>query len=120
MRVAQRVRHLASDLESFVDRELTFPGQALAQRFSLDIGHDIIEQPVGFIRVVQRQDVRVVETGGDLNLLEKPGCPERRGQLGPEHLQGNRALILQILGEEDVRHSPVPHFPLDLVTASER
>ena len=62
----------------------------------------------------------MVETGGDLNLLEKPGCPERRGQLGPEHLQGNRALILQILGEEDVRHSPVPHFPLDPVTASER
>ena len=100
--------------------QLPFPGKALAQRLCLEIGHHIIQQPVGFIRVVQRQDVRMVETGRGLNLAQESGSPKLRGQLGQEHFQGNRALILQVLGEEDLRHPPVPHFPLDLVTASER
>ena len=82
--VAQRVRHLARDLERLGAPELPFTQQALAQRLTLDVGHDIVKQPIGLIGVVERQDVRVVEPGGDLDLAEETGCSDVGGDIGSQ------------------------------------
>ena len=86
VRVAQRVGDLARDLERVVDRQLALPGQALAQRLALDVGHDVVHQAVGLVRVVERKDVGMVEPGRDLNLAQEPGGarspPPARGE-GP-------------------------------------
>ena len=118
--IAQRVRHLARDLERLGHRELPFAEQALAQRLTLDVGHDIVKQPVGLIGVVERQDVRVVEPGGDLDLAEETGCPDIRGDIGSKHLHGNGALVLEVVGQEDFRHPSLSQFPLDLIAGRQR
>ncbi len=118
--VAQRIRHLARDLERVADRELAFPGEAPLQGLALDIGHDVVDQPIGLVGIVERQDVRVVEAGGNLNLAEEAGCAHLRGQVGAEHLDGNGALVLEVVGQEDLGHPALPQFPLKLVAGGER
>ncbi len=120
VRVAQRIGHLACDPERVADRELAFPGEAVPQGLALDVGHDVVDQPIGLVRIVQRQDVRVVETSGDLNLAQESGRSHIGGQLGAEHFHGYRALVLEVVGQEDSRHPALPQFPLDLVAGGKR
>ncbi len=49
---------------------------------TLEVGHDIIEEPRGFTGVMQRQDVWVGEIGGDLYLTQKPLRPQRAARSG--------------------------------------
>jgi hypothetical protein len=118
--IALRVGHLATDLECIAHRQLAFSAESLAQGLSLDIGHDIVEKPVGLVRVVQRQDVRMVEAGRDLNLVQKPSGSHCLGQLGKEHLDRYRALILEIVGQEYLRHPALPQLTLELVAGGKR
>ena len=46
--------------------------QRLPQRLALDVRHDVVEQPIHGARVEQRQDVRMLQGGGDLDLAEEP------------------------------------------------
>ena len=82
--VAQGVGHLARDLERVVDRELALVVEPLAEGLALDVGHDVEDQAVDLVGVVQRQDVGVVQPGGDLDLAEEPGRPDLGGQLGAQ------------------------------------
>ena len=66
--IGERARHFGRDPHRLVDRELLFPLQPVAQRLALDIRHDVIEEAVDGTGVVQRQDVRVLQPGGDRNL----------------------------------------------------
>ena len=56
------------------------------------------------------------ETGGDLDLAEKPLGPEGGGQLGTEHLHRDGAAVFQVLGRIDRRRAPAAELPLDCVT----
>jgi len=56
---------------------------------------------------VERQDVRVGEPGGDLDLLQKPPGPERGGDLGPQQLDGHPPLELHVFREVHRRHAPL-------------
>ena len=49
---------------------------------TLDVRHHVVEEPVGFTRIEERQDVRMLQIGGGLDLLDKPLGPERRGEFG--------------------------------------
>jgi hypothetical protein len=77
----QRVRYLAGDSQCVGERQWTVAAQAIPQRLSLDVRHDIIEEvravgagirnpwhPTG---VVEPEDVRMVELRGDLNLAKE-------------------------------------------------
>ena len=55
------VRHLARNLERIADGELALAIEALPQRLPLDVRHDIVDQSVHLVGIVQRQDVRVVQ-----------------------------------------------------------
>ena len=61
-------------------------------------------------RVVQREDVRVLELGGDLDLAEEPFRAENSGQLGPQYLDRHLTVVFQILGEVDGSHAAGTHF----------
>ena len=119
MGVAQRIRHLARDLERVVDGELAFPGQTLPEGLSLDVRHDIVGHALSLIGIVERQDVGMVETRGDLNLAEKPDRSYLRGDVGAEDLDGNRALVLEVMGEVDPCHPTLAQLPLESVAGSE-
>jgi hypothetical protein len=61
-------------------------------------------QTIHLVRVVQRQDMRVMEAGCGLDLLEEPRRAHRCGDVGTQDLHGDRAFIFQVVGEEDGRH----------------
>ncbi len=119
MRIVQGIRHFACDLERVVDRQLVLPGEPLPQRVSLDIGHDIVDQAIDLIGVVERQDMGMVKASRDLNLTQEPGGSHLGGQVGAEHLYGDRALVLEVVGQEYLGHAALPQLSLDLVPRGE-
>ena len=67
--------------------------EPVPERFALDERHDVVEQPAGRLaRVVQTEDVGVLEIGGDADFAEEAVAAEGGGELGPEDLDGDRAL----------------------------
>src|ERR1041384_5755826 len=117
--VAQRARHLPRDVHRFVYRELLLPVQPVAPRLALDVGDVVVEQAAGLARVMYRQDVGVRQASGDLDLAQKPLGAEGLGHLGPQDLDRHRAVMLQVVGEEDERHAAAAQFPVDLVTVGQ-
>lgn len=49
----------------------------------------IIAGTGGFPRVVQREDVRLLQLGRELDLTEEALSAERSGELGAEHLESH-------------------------------
>jgi hypothetical protein len=66
---------------------------------------------------VERQDVRMAEAGGSLDLAEESVGTQRCGQLGPEHLDGHLAAMLQVVGQVDGGHATSAELALDRVSA---
>ena len=63
-----------------LERQLLLPVQVVPKRLALDVGHDVVEEAAGFPGVVQRQDVRVVQRGRDLDLAQEPLRAQGGGQ----------------------------------------
>ena len=82
--------------------------EPVPQRFAAGVGHDEIEQPVALARVVDRQDLGMGERCGDPDLAQKAlGLVGGRSGIGPEHLDGHLAAVLQVLGQVH-RGGPAP------------
>ena len=63
--------------------------------------------------------MRVLEVRGGLDLREEPLGADRSGQLRPQHLHRDLAVVLQVLGEVDRRHPAPAHLPLDAIAVGE-
>ncbi len=57
----------------------------------------------------------MLEIGGGLDLGEEPLGADHRGQLGPEDLDGDLALVPEVVGEVDRGHAARPELALDAV-----
>ena len=97
MRVAERLGDLARDLQRVLERQLLLRAQPVAQRFALDVRHDVVEQPPATVgggldhaAVEEGQDVRMVELGGDGDLAQEPLGAERVGEFRVEDLDRDR------------------------------
>ena len=94
--VVERVGHLAGQLYGRDDGQHALALQPVAQRLALDEGHDVVEEAVRLAGVVERDDVRVREAGGDFDLEEEALGAERSGKLGPQHLDGHVAVVAAV------------------------
>lgn len=56
----------------------------------------------------------------DLDLTEEPVLPEGRGDLGPQDLDGDVALVFQVLGQVDERCPAPADLAHESVTPTER
>ena len=110
---------LPRDPERLLNGELFLTCQTVAQRFAGDVGHHVEQQPVRLTGVVQRQDVGVIQPGGDLDLTQKPVGPEGRRQLGAEHLDRHLTVMLDVAREIDRRHAAPSQLALDGIAAGE-
>ena len=110
--VLQRLGGLAGDAKRVVQRQLLLPVEPVPERLALDERHDVVEQAFGLSRVVQAEDVGVLEGGGDADFAEEAVAAERGGELGAEHLDGDRPLVLDVPGEEDGRHPALARLAL--------
>ncbi|MBX6331397.1 MAG: hypothetical protein IRY91_06100 [Gemmatimonadaceae bacterium] len=120
VRVLQRLRGLVHDLQRLVDRERAVALEARAQRLALDERHGEPEPPRGGAGVVDGEDVRVLQPRGEPDLPLEAGGAERLGDLGVEHLERDRAVVLAVAGEIDRGHSPAAELALERVAIAQR
>ena len=59
----------------------------------------------------------MIEAGRDADFLEESVWPQRSRQLGPEHFDGDRAVMSQVVGTIDRGHPPVAENTLDTFRA---
>ena len=75
--IGERRGNLARELDGGVDGQAALAREPGAQGFALDEGHGVPELSAGFTRVEDRQDVGVLQAGGDLDLAHEAIAPER-------------------------------------------
>ena len=120
VRVVERRRDLSRDGDGVVDREVALAVEPVAQRLALEEGHDVEQLAVGVARVEQRDDVRMAEPRGDLDLAQEAIGPDGVGELRLEQLDGDLAAVPQVVGEIDGGHPAAADHALDAVAAGER
>ena len=105
VRVLERVRHLARELQGDVHGQAPLAREPRAQRLALDEGHDVPQQPARAPRVEQREDVRVLQRRGDADLLEEPLGADGGGELLAQHLDRDAAVVPQVAREVHGGHA---------------
>jgi hypothetical protein len=68
---------------------------------------------------MQREDVRMLEPGNDVDLVKKAVRPQGVGQLGVEYFDGDGAVVPDILGKVDRGHTAAAQFALERVAAEQ-
>ncbi len=61
----------------------------------------------------------VLEVGGDLDLVQETLATQNCSQFGPQHLNRDVAIVLDIVSEIDGRHAAEPECVLDRVASRE-
>ena len=97
VRVVQRIRHFARDLERFVDRQRATVLDSLRKSRSVDERHHVIR-------------VSVV-----LNLAGEPFAAHNACEIGCEDLQRNAISVTQIPGEVNRSHPAASELSLDRI-----
>ena len=118
--VVQRRGDLGGDPDRVGHGELLLPVEPAPERLPLDEGHDVEEEAVGLARVEQRQDVRVLEVGGELDLGQEPLGADHGRELRAQQLERDLAVVLQVLREVHRRHAAGADLTFDPVAVGER
>ncbi len=119
MGAVKGLRHLPSEPDRLLDRKLTLAPEPVAQALALDIGHGVPEEPARRAGVEDREDVRVIEPGGQVDLTEETLRTQGSGELRVEQLQGDPPVMLEVLGEVDRGHAPAPELTLEQIPPTE-
>src|SRR5437879_1708577 len=119
MGVSECARDLTGDANGLLDRELFLMGDPVAQRLALDERHDVIEKAVGFPRVDEPEDVRMLKMRSDLDLFQETVCADDGRQFGAEDLEGDVTVMADVVREVDRRHTAGAELALDAIAARE-
>jgi hypothetical protein len=115
VRVIQRARGLSYDVTDLQQGQLLLARYALAQGFSDDKRRHVIQQSIGFSRVEQRENVRMLETGDDPDFAEKPRSYRRVGQFFADYFDCHATVVAAVTGLEDRTRRTRSDDPADLV-----
>ncbi len=118
--VVQRVADLARNAHRVAHRQRPLPGDARLQRLAIHERHHVPQESTGLARVVDRQDVRVAEPGGDADFAEEALGAEARGEFPVHHLERHEPVVLGVGGQEDRRHAPGAQQALDVIAPAKR
>jgi hypothetical protein len=120
VRVVQRPRDLLGDAQRLLDRHPLLAVEEGAQRVAADVRHDVVQERVRLAGVDERDDVRMREPGGHLDLAAEPLRPEHAGQLGLQDLDREIAVVLRIIGQVHGGHAAAAEPRGDAVSIAER
>ena len=90
------------------------------RRYRIHERHHVVEEAVGLARIDQGQDVGVLELRREANFTQEPISAQDGSELGTQHLERDRAVVLPVAGEIDRRHPAVAELALDRVAVGER
>jgi hypothetical protein len=117
--IVERPGGLGGDAEGVVYRELALPAEPVAERLALDERHGEPEAPRRFARVVDRQDVGMLQAGGEADLALKALGPEGGRELGEEDLEGDGAVVAEVLGQIHDGHAAAAELALERIAIGE-
>jgi hypothetical protein len=95
--------------------------QVVPQALALDVRHGepdaapTLAPGVNLSRVVDGNDVGMLQPGAELDLAEEAIGPDGLGQLRMEHLQGDRTLVTEVMRQVDHGHPTAAELALDAV-----
>jgi hypothetical protein len=119
MSVVERECHLARELNSHFNGELTDATESIPERLAPNVWHGIPQLARGFTWVEHWQDVRVLQTRGRANFTLKAFRTQGSSQLRVHHLEGDFAIVLKVLREVHSRHASAAEFALEDVAFGE-
>ena len=120
VRGRQRARDFARDPPGLGDGERALAIEPLAQALALDQRHHDPRDARGLADAVDGDDVRVAQLGGRLRLAPEPGDQRGRGDVGPQHLDGDGALEPDILRLVDVGKAAPAEQPAERERVAQR
>jgi hypothetical protein len=119
MGVVERRGDLGRNAERIGNRELLLALQSRAERLALDKRHHVIEEPAGLARVVQRQDVRMLQIGGEFDLAQEAFGAQHGRELRTQHLDRHVPVVPKVGGRVDRGHPALPELSLEAVAGSQ-
>jgi len=124
MGVPESIGQLARDADGIVQRELPLAGEPLTEGFARDTGHGEPQEPgtsmsLGDAAVEDRDDVGVLEPGGELDLAEESIRTEGSRELWAKQLERDRPIVPQVLGEPDGTHAAAAELTLEEVAVTQ-
>jgi hypothetical protein len=120
MRGCERIGNLSSDLNGIGDRELFLPRKPGAEGFADHVRHDVVQQAGSLAGIMERKNVRMAESGCDLDLAQETLGAQRHGDIWGKHLDGDASSVFSVIREVDSPHPAPTKLALDLVTPAER
>ena len=123
--LGERVGDLPRQPDDLGHRQLSGPGQSLAECLALHEGHHVVGKRLragagsDHARVKQTDDVWVLQLGGDPDLLEKALRAEGSTQLRPQHFDRHFTIMFQVLRKVYRGHAALAELPLDHVAVAQ-
>jgi hypothetical protein len=105
--------------QGLVEGQLLLAREPGPQRLALDVGHHVVEQAVGRPGVEEREQVGMLQVRGGPDLAQEPLGADDGGELGAQHLDGDLAVVLEVVGEVDGGHAAGTEFALEPVAVGE-
>jgi hypothetical protein len=103
--IVQRICHFARYSQRFLDRKLEIFCQSITQGKPFDIGHHVVDEAVGFTRIEQRQDVRMRQFRGKVDLSQKPLSANRLRDVRSENLDGDTPIVTNVIRQINRCHA---------------
>jgi hypothetical protein len=117
--VVEGVGHLRGDAHGLVHRQRAFLLKPVAERTVLHDRHHEVEEPARLARVVQRQDVRMIEPCREADLAEEPLPPECLRDASAKHLDCDVALVSEVVREVHGGHAACAEFAFQAIASPE-
>src|SRR5215207_6426850 len=120
VRVLERRGDLACDADRIGHWEHALAVEPLPERLAVEKWHDVEQPSIDLARVEKGNDVRMRESCRDLDLSQETLGPHGVGQPCVQELDGDRAVMAQVVGEIDDGHPTVADLTLDAVAVGDR
>jgi hypothetical protein len=92
VRAREGIGCLGEDPDCGPDGECWLALESLAERFTFDVGRDVVKDALPRAGGEDREDVRVLEMGGERNLALEPGRAHLARQLRRQHFHHDPAV----------------------------
>src|SRR4029077_1977258 len=117
--VSERVHDVAQEPHGVYHRQLALPRQLGAERLALDEGHGVVEQVAGPAGREERDDMRMLQPGRELDLAAEALHVDPRGQVGREDLDHHLAPERALLREIDPAHPAATQLAQEAVAVTQ-
>ena len=105
VRVGEAIGHLARDRDRFVERKLPALRNRLAEALRFHERHHVVREAAHGARVDQRQQMRMLKPGDDVDLTQETLDADRVRKRLVQHLDRDAPAMLHIIRQEDGRHA---------------